>query len=81
MTLSAHQSCSVAYVRFPSIQEATMTLQKAWEKRTELMNARTILKLAHKGTPYLDRELVKVTTWIIAHQNRIDRKAERQKAA
>lgn len=58
-----------------------MTLQGAWEKRTELMHARTILKLAHKGTPYLDRELVKVTTWIINYQNRLDRKAEREKAA
>lgn len=58
-----------------------MTLIQAMQKRTELMNARTVLKLAKKGTPYLDKELVKVTAWIINHQNRIDRKAERQKAA
>ncbi len=55
-----------------------MTYAMAIRRRADLIETRKIMHAAHKGTPFLDRELVKITTWLVEYANRQDRK---QKAA
>jgi hypothetical protein len=51
-----------------------MTYAKACERRDQLIEAREVLREARKGTEYLDKELRRITTWLVAYANRCDRK-------
>lgn len=51
-----------------------MTYTSAIKRRDQLIEARQVLRAAHKGTPYLDKELQRVTTWLVAYANRQERK-------
>ncbi len=54
-----------------------MTYNAAIRRRDQLIEARQVLRAAHKGTPFLDKELQRVTTWLVAYANRQDRKERR----
>lgn len=54
-----------------------MTYASAIRRRDQLIEARKVLHAAHKGTPFLDKELQRVTTWLVAYANRQERKEQR----
>lgn len=54
-----------------------MTYAIALKRRDDLIEARKVLHAAHKGTPFLDKELRDVTTWIVAYEDRQERKQRR----
>lgn len=51
-----------------------MTFAQAVRRRDELIAQRNDLVARRKGTTFLDRELRRVTTWLVRYANRQDRR-------